>query len=91
MSDVVTEMQAREAAIEVEARIIHLLRIYPVISPTMLQAGLGPYTKPAVWRPVLKRLVDDGKVLETQESIITPADRYNTYTKLTLRADLRDE
>ena len=69
---------------EIETRILHLLRIYPVISPTMLQSGLGPSTKPAQWRPVLVDLIANGKVLEQQESMQTPSERYNTYTKLSL-------
>ena len=70
--------------VEIETRILHLLRIYPVISPTMLQSGLGPSTKPAQWRPVLVDLIARGKVRENQESMQTPSERYNTYTKLSL-------
>ncbi|MEE8599020.1 MAG: hypothetical protein V3S69_05875 [Dehalococcoidales bacterium] len=69
---------------DIEEKILHILRIYPVISPTMLQGGLGPYMKPAVWRPVLQRLISDGKVVETQDSMQTPSQRYNTYSKLSL-------
>lgn len=64
--------------------IIHLLRIYPVVSPTMLQSGLGPYVKPAIWRPVLQDLIAEGVVVEDQETLQTPRGRYNTYTKLHL-------
>ncbi len=70
--------------IEIETRILHLLRIYPVISPTMLQSGLGPSTKPAQWRPVLVSLIATGMVKEEQQSMQTPSERYNTYTKLSL-------
>lgn len=69
---------------EVKTKIVHLLGIYPIISPTMLQSGLGPYIKPAVWRPALTELITEGRVLESQESLQTPAERYNTYTKLRL-------
>ncbi len=68
----------------VREKIIHILGIYPTISPTMLQAGLGPYTKAMVWRPILDELIEDGQVSRTQESIKTPSDRFNTYTKLSL-------
>ena len=78
------ETSVLEIEKEVEAKIIHLLSIYPIISPTMLQGGLGPYTKPAVWRPVLQQLIASGRVVEDQESLQTPTDRYNTYTKLSL-------
>lgn len=73
-----------QSAQEIEAKILHILGIYPVISPTMLQSGLGPYTKPALWRPVLAELILTGQVVETQESLQTPSERYNTYSKLSL-------
>ncbi len=79
-----TPTPEEQEAQEIEAKILHLLRIYPIISPTMLQGGLGPYTKPAIWRPVLNQLIKDGKVIETQESRQTPAERYNTYSRLQL-------
>ena len=68
----------------VERRIIHLLKIYPGISPTMLQAALGPKTKPQTWRPALKRLLEQGVV--EQEFVVaeSPMERYNTYTKLAI-------
>lgn len=69
---------------EIETRILHLLKIYPIISPTMLQSGLGPSTKPAQWRPVLVDLLARGKVIEESQSMQTPSERYNTYTKLSL-------
>ena len=69
---------------EIEIKIVHLLRIYPIISPTMLQSGLGPQLKPAQWRPVLTTLIDTGKVIEAKESMQTPSSRYNTYSKLSL-------
>ena len=69
---------------EIEIKILHLLRIYPIISPTMLQSGLGPSTRPSQWRPVLIDLIARGKVIEEQESMQTPSERYNTYSKLSL-------
>jgi hypothetical protein len=69
---------------EIETKILHLLRIYPIISPTMLQSGLGPSTRPSQWRPVLIDLIAQGKVIEEQESMQTPSERYNTYSKLSL-------
>lgn len=68
----------------IRAKILHILKIYPVISPTMLQGGLGPYMRPAQWRPILAELVVEGKVVETQESLQTHTGRYNMYSKLSL-------
>lgn len=69
---------------DVERRILHILTVYPVISPTMLQSGLGPYMKPRVWRPVLQALIANGQVVEGQDSRQTPIGRYNSYAKLYL-------
>lgn len=69
---------------KVEEKILHILGIYPVISPTMLQSGLGPSTKPELWRPILTRLINEGKVIEDRENCITPTGRYNDYAKLML-------
>lgn len=77
-----TEEEADVAAIE--AKIVHLLGIYPIISPTMLQGGLGPAVKPSLWRPILEDLIERGIVVKTTEAKVTPAERYNTYTKLML-------
>ncbi len=71
-------------AIEIEEKILHILEIYPIISPTMLQGGIGAYLKPLLWRPVLNKMVKAGQVIETQESVTTPRGRYNSYTKLSL-------
>jgi len=77
---VVTDEEWRE----IESKIIHQLGIYPIISPTMLQGALGPSLKPTLWRPVLARLIEDGVVIEETETLLTPAERYNKYTKLSL-------
>ncbi len=70
--------------LEIGVKILHLLKIYPIISPTMLQSGLGPQLKPAQWRPVLTKLIAAGDVIDEKESMQTPAERYNTYSKLSL-------
>ncbi len=72
---------------EIEAKIIHQLKIYPIISPTMLQGALGPSLKPSLWRPVLMGLIERGIVREEQETLLTPAERYNNYIKLSLTDD----
>ena len=69
---------------EIRIKILHILSIYPIISPTMLQSGLGASWRPLFWRPVLEALIEEGKVMEAKTSMITPMNRYNTYTKLSL-------
>ena len=86
MSEVETVLDIKRevTAEEIATKILHLLSIYPIIPPTMLQGVLGPSLKPALWRPVLEQLKKEGKVIEEQESTLTPAERYNTYLKLRL-------
>lgn len=82
-NDEPTELNAFEQE-EIKEKIIHLLKIYPIISPTMLQGGLGPYIKPRVWRPALEKLIEDGIVIQTQETILSPGGRYNVHNKIQL-------
>ena len=47
----------------VESRILHILSVYPRISPSMLQISLS---MPAGrWKPVFKRLLEEGKIKQT--------------------------
>lgn len=82
--DPVAEHMHREMQADLQEKIKHILGIYPCISPTMLQAGLGAYIKPTLWRPVLEAFIKDGTVIESHINLSTPAGRTNTYTKLSL-------
>ena len=48
----------------VRERIITLLTIYPIISPSMLQIGLGSSLPTLVWRPVFDSMVSAGEIVE---------------------------
>lgn len=48
----------------VRERIITLLSIYPTISPSMLQIGLGSSLPTLVWRPVFDEMVSAGEIVE---------------------------
>ena len=89
MSENVTSAAVEEADEEVQAqiraKILHTLKVYPVISPTMLQSGgLGPSVRPSVWRPVLQELIAEGKVVQDTIPSSTPSGRYNAYQRLYL-------
>jgi len=84
MNDEAVHIMTDEGCKEIEVKIIHQLKIFPIISPTMLQGALGPSLKPALWRPILTDLIERGVVIEELETVLTPAERYNTYTKLSL-------
>jgi len=69
---------------EIRLRILHILGIYPIISPTMLQGGLGPFCRPADWRPILSELLEEGVVIREEEQLPTTQGRSNSYSKLRL-------
>lgn len=69
---------------EIREKIVHVLSIYPIISPTMLQAGLGPTLAPAKWRPSLEVMIANGTVKRNTVTVKSPTGRHNSYSKLRL-------
>ena len=69
---------------EVRSRIEHVLKIYPVLSFTMLQVGLGTGFRPIFWRPVLNEMIQDGTVRHWEEMRAGPTGRYNMYSFISL-------
>ena len=63
-------------------RIKHILSIWPILSPTLLQASLGPQTKPELWRPVLEELIASGVVVQETMAKLSPSKRYIDYQRL---------
>ncbi len=68
----------------ISQKIEHVLSIYPHLSPSMLQTGIGTAIPPAIWRPVLQRLISEGIVIESEEVRETPTGRHHLYTILSL-------
>ena len=56
-------------------RILFVMKIYPVISPSMLQVGIGTTFSPKLWRPVFDALVREGRIKVTSTSTLTPTGR----------------
>ena len=70
---------------DVRERILHLLKIYIVLTPTMIQISLGTAVKPAIWREELRKLKEEGIVIQDHTpSIISPMGRCQTYKRLYL-------
>ena len=69
-------------------KIIHVLSIYPTISPTMLQMGLGPGISPKIWRPHLQALIDEGVVVQDSVAKQSPMGRYHQYQRLQLSPEV---
>lgn len=46
----------------IRQRIVHTLRIYPQLSHSMLQVGIGTGLSPTLWHPVLEKMIEEGIV-----------------------------
>jgi len=68
----------------IRARLIHVLHIYPGISPSMLQVGIGTAISPKMWHPIMNKLKEEGLVKETEYMAQAPNGRDLTYKKLSL-------
>lgn len=73
----------------IRTRILHLLTVYPRISPSMLQIGIGTSVPPTIWRPILDELVKDHKVMITSINIQSPAGRTRSYQVVSLESPMR--
>lgn len=73
---------------DISGRIIHVLKHYPTISPSMLQTGLGNI-KPKDWRPVLESLIKQGVVSRDMQVDLSPSGQDRHYIKLTLNGASR--
>jgi hypothetical protein len=80
------DITAEQASDNIKEKIRHVLTIYPLISHTMLQAGIGPQIQPKFWRPILDELISRGEIKQEDYATQSPAGRYITYTRLSLSA-----
>jgi hypothetical protein len=78
------ERLAGEDMDEMEKRIIHVLTLYPILMPTMLHTGIGPHVKPVEWRPVLEKLVREGKIIREVRTTVSPIGQNRAYTVIRL-------
>lgn len=47
----------------IQEQLTHLLRVYPVLSPTLIQALLGTKVRPHVWKPVMEQMIEGGTLV----------------------------
>lgn len=67
------------AAQNIRDRIMRILHIYPKISPSMLQIGLGTSLPPAIWRPILDTMIAEGIVTREDVHGATGSGRQKSY------------
>lgn len=69
----------------IEDKILHVLRVYPVLSWAMLRTGAGNHYSTSEIRTALDNLIADGRVLRSTISLQTPlAQRTYQYERFHL-------
>lgn len=69
----------------IREKILQTLSIYPRISPTMLQVGIGTSITPKMWHPILDSLIEEGLVKrEARQAPNNVSGRDQTYTIISL-------
>ena len=69
MAENVTETKNDDKSISdmIRDKILYTLQIYPKLSPSMLQVGIGTSVSSKIWRPILNELISNGTVREYSE------------------------
>lgn len=60
-------------------KILKVLEIYPKISPSMLQIGIGSSIPTKIWRPVFDKMVEDGTLVQDDIVSLSSTDRNQVY------------
>jgi hypothetical protein len=68
----------------VREKIVFTLSVYPVLSGSMLQVGIGTSLPPTIWRPNYEALKKAGIIHEQNVTLEAPGGRMITYTKISL-------
>lgn len=70
---------------ELEEKILYGLSIYRFLNPSMLHVFLGTSTPVALWKnEVLRKLLEEGRVVSVTFTLTSPAGRSQTYEVLHL-------
>ncbi len=68
----------------IKDKILHVLSIYPKLSPSMLQTGIGTSLPPALWRPVLEHLIEEEQIRQDEVAATAPSGHLRMYITLSL-------
>jgi len=71
-------------ASSIKDKIIYTLTLQLRMTATTLQAALGPFIPPKLWRPQLQQLIDDKSITVVEFSGISQNGRWRSMTFYTL-------
>ncbi len=66
-------------------KIMHTLKLYPGVSMTMLQVGIGTSIPPELWKPIYHKMLNARQLFETSESVEAPNGRIQSYKHIHIR------
>ncbi len=61
-----------------------LLQVYPVLSPTLIQALLGTRVRPSFWKPILEQMISEGVLVRSEVVTKNSWDQLHSYTCIRL-------
>lgn len=59
----------------IQEKILHTLKIYPKISVSMLQVGIGTAISANMWKPVFDKMIELGKIEVETRTFRAPSGR----------------
>ena len=70
-----------------EQKILHVLDLFPKVSPSMLQTCLGSGVPASLWKPVLEGLIASGAVYRYERTVLSPKGRSQLQTIISSQPD----
>lgn len=71
----------------IESKILHVLSLFPIISPSMLQMSLGTGIPASHWKPILEALIEAGEVYRYERLSVSPGGRAQAVTCISCDPD----
>jgi len=84
MEEAGSTVMSDNAVTTIRDKILRVLKIYPRLSPSMLQIGLGTSLPPTIWRPILSQLIEDNVVRQEEVPSLGADGRNWNYQVLSL-------
>ncbi len=78
------EMELDPTQVDIAKRIKHILNIYPKLSMSMLQVGIGTSMPPTLWKPTLMKLIEGGHISHGSVTSMSPTGRMGVHTVIEL-------
>ncbi len=69
-------------------QLIHLHQVYPVLSPTLIQALLGSKMRPQTWKPVMEKMITSGALVRSEVVSENSWGQLRSYTCIRLNKHL---